>query len=32
MRGRTTIRATASQAYNRLDALLSCTVHELIQA
>lgn len=32
MRGRTTITATANQAYNRLDCLLSLTVHELIQA
>lgn len=32
IRGRTTISATADQAYNRLDALLSVTVHELFQA
>jgi hypothetical protein len=32
MRGRTTISAVGDQAWNRLDALLTVTVHELIQA
>ena len=32
MRGRTTISAVGDQAWNRLDALLTCTVHEIFQA
>jgi len=32
IRGRTTISAVADQAFNRLDALLTCTVHEIFQA
>ncbi len=32
MRGRVVVSATANQGINRLDALLTCTVHELIQA
>lgn len=32
MRGRIVVSATQDQAMNRLDCLLTCTVHELIQA
>jgi hypothetical protein len=32
MRGRTVISAVGDQAWNRLDALLTCTVHEIFQA
>jgi hypothetical protein len=32
IRGRITVSAVADQAFNRLDCLLTCTVHELIQA
>lgn len=32
MRGRTTITATADEAFNRLDALLTLTVHEIFAA
>ena len=31
-RGRTTISAVGDQAYNRLDALITATVHEIFQA
>lgn len=32
MRGRIVVSATSDQAFNRLDCLLTCPVHELIQA
>lgn len=32
MRGRIVVSATSDQGFNRLDCLLTCTVHELIQA